>query len=153
MISSVNRILFRRSGTLNALTKALSTRRSSYARSRDLLGATPCVLELLPGRPGERVRPNDERRRDVAPPEHLDRPALVHEPVRVHGRGIDVALPEHLLQLLDVHHRVFDAVRVREALQLRHTPLERHLAALEPELGVVPGEQPLGPAARGLAAR
>jgi hypothetical protein len=98
------------------------------------------------------VSAHDERTVDGAAREHLHGPALANEPVREHGVRVDLTALEDLPELLDVHHRVLHAVAVREALELRHTALERHLPALEAELRVVLGEISLGAAAGGLAA-
>src|SRR5438093_169143 len=68
-----------------------------------------------------------------------------------HGGGIDLAALEGLSQGLHVHHRVLDPVSIGEALQLGNASLERHLAALEPQLGVVAGAVALGPPARRLS--
>src|SRR5207249_11844366 len=51
--------------------------------------------------------------------------------------GIGLPLLEGLGQSFDVHDGPRLAIRVRESLQLGHPPLERDLATLEPELGVV----------------
>src|SRR3989337_1956934 len=70
IMSSVNRILLRRSETLNALTKALST--GSYPTpSGDDLGPAPGLLDLRPGGVREGLRANDERDLELAAAEEL----------------------------------------------------------------------------------
>src|ERR1700693_4868653 len=82
----------------------------------------------------------------------LDRPPLVSQPVYVESLGgNNVATLEVAPENLHVDGCVFDAVRVGEALQFGDTPLQRHLATLEPGRHVLAGSGALGAAARRLA--
>src|SRR5262245_22199524 len=91
MMNKVNRILFRRSGTLNALTKALST--ATYPTpSADQLGRAAGPLDLRLGGLAERVRANRERLVELAPGEDLHAAALVHEPVLQERRRVDLGV-------------------------------------------------------------
>src|SRR6266540_3491747 len=150
MMNSVNRIFLRRSGTLKALTKARSTRTRFYP-SGDELGRASGGFDLGLGGLGERVGLDGQGPSDVASGQHFHRPSAVDQAARQHGGGIDLTTLERLGQRLHIHHRVLDPVAVGEALQLGQATLERHLAALEPQLGVVAGAVPLGPPARRLA--
>src|SRR5947207_10707561 len=152
MIRSVKRILLRRSGTLKALTKALSTARPSYPRSADDFGRASGTFDLLPRRPRERMRANGERLVDVAAGEHLHRAALPDEPVLQQRVGRDLAGLVVLGQHLDVHHGELLAVGVLEPLQLRQATLEGHLPALEPGGNALPRAGPLRSPSGGLAA-
>src|SRR3954454_18167945 len=150
MIASVNRIFLRRSGTLNALTKALSTVARFY-RSGDDLGGASGALDLAPRGLGEGLRAHRELGRKLPAPEDLDGPALADEAGLEHRPGIRLAVRERLRQPVHVHDRVLDAVGVAEALELRHPADQRDLAALESELRVVAGEVALRSAAGGLS--
>src|SRR5262245_13515931 len=104
MMNSVKRILFRRSGTLNALTKALST--ALYPTpSADQLGRAAGPLDLRPGGLAERVGPDRECLVQLAAGEHLDPTALVHEPVLEERRRVDLGV-EVAGERLHVHDRV-----------------------------------------------
>src|SRR5947207_12274124 len=151
-MNRVNRILFRRSGTLNALTKALSTIGLSYPGLADQLGPASGLLDLGLRRLGEGMGAHGERLVDLASREDLDRRALMHDAVRVHRLGIDLATLEDRGEQLDVHDGILDAVRVREALQLRDAPRERHLPTFETERNVLAGARALRAPAGGLAA-
>src|SRR6266545_7232268 len=146
MIPKVNRILPRRSGTLNALRKADSMRDSlddfhGAARGGDLLGR----------RRREGVRPHLQRDRDLAAAEHLHRRALAGEALADHRLRVDAALRQGGGEPLHVHHRPAHLVRVGEAPQLGHAPLQRHLAALEADTHPASGAGALGAPAGGLA--
>src|SRR5581483_6491384 len=121
--------------------------------SADQLGPTPSSLDLAPRGLRESVRPHHQRAVELATSEHLDRPALPDQPVGEQRLRVDLPALEHPGQRLDVHHRVLDPVAVGKALQLGDAALQRHLAALEPELGVVAGAVALGASPSGLAAR
>src|SRR5919201_499343 len=161
MIPIVNKIFFRRSGILNALTKAFSMvpadplgragRRSSSLQAENLHGAA-CPLDLGPGRAGDGVSANGQGlvQRAVAQDLHRTRGgdhALGSEQFR---RDLGPRV-EGLAQSAHVHHRPQGAVRVAEALELGDAALEGHLSALEPGLRIVPGPVALGAAACGLA--
>src|SRR5436190_8188982 len=94
MIASVNRIFLRRSGTLNALTKALSTVARFY-RSGDDLGGASGVLDLLACGLGERLRTHRELGGEFSPGQHLDRSALADEPLRQHRGRVRLSAREH----------------------------------------------------------
>src|SRR4249919_721473 len=98
------------------------------------------------------MRADGERLVDLAARQDLDRPTLADEAVLEQGLRVDLAL-EHLAERAHVHDGLLDAVRVREALELGHAALERHLATLEPRLRVVARAPALGAPARGLAPR
>src|SRR5206468_4386 len=96
--------------------------------------------------------PNDQRAIDLASAEYFHREATANESaipkrLRAHlGTGF-----ERLRQPVQVHHGELAVVRIGEPLQLGHAALQRHLAALEPGLGLMPGLEALRPAARRLA--
>src|SRR3954453_22194998 len=150
MIASVNRIFLRRSGTLNALTKALSTVARFY-RSGDDLGGASGVLDLAACGLGERLRTHRELGGELPSRKHLDGSPLADEPGCEHAGRVRRSARERRREPVDVHDRVLDAVGVVEALELRDPADQRDLPALETELGVVPREIALRPAAGGLA--
>src|SRR3972149_5823843 len=151
MTNSVKRIFARRSGSLKALTKALRTGPPFYPRLGDQLCAAPGTFDLRARRSRERVRADDERLAELAAGQPLDRFSLAHQAMREHRRRVDLAAVEDLTERLDVHGRVLDPVGILEALELRHAALQRHLAALETQLGLVASLVPLGATAGGLA--
>src|SRR6266536_6262747 len=83
--------------------------------------------------------------------QHLHRLPFSSQPVCVERLGRDLTALEVCAEDLDVHGGVLDAVGVREALQLGHPALQRHLAALEARRNVLAGACPLRAPARGLA--
>src|SRR5207244_4312089 len=110
-----------------------------------------CALDLLAGRGGHRLGPNRERAVDLASPEHLHGLTLAdHAALQERGRRDFLARLEPGAQGVQVDHGELHPVRVREPLQLGHAALQRHLAALEAELRVVPGAPALRAAARRL---
>src|SRR5829696_9252054 len=186
-MSTVNRTLFRRSGTLKMFFRLESTQRSLAATSQVRTAAGrrrpgfSTVGELVAlhrraagsvrqgqhvhgtsgGRDGrfgclrEPVSLDPYSARDLAPPEHLDEGALVGQTVGVEHRRRDLAevvLGGHCLQGVEVDALVLDAEGVVEALHLRHSLLEGHLATLEAARHRVAGPLALGATAGGLAA-
>src|SRR6185436_6215630 len=126
MIASVNRIFLRRSGTLNALTKALSTVARFY-RSGDDLGGSSGVLDLAARGFGERLRTHRELGRQLASGQHLHGAALANESRLEHGRGVRLPARERRGEPVDVLDRELDAVRVVEPLELRNAADQRDL--------------------------
>src|SRR4030042_37270 len=108
IMNSVNRILLRRSGTLNALTKALSTGSYPTPSGDDLRPATG-LLDLRPRGVREGLCADDERGRDLAAAEDLHGPALADQAVDQEHGGVDLAAGEHLAERLAVADRVLDA--------------------------------------------
>ena len=100
MMNSVNRIFFRRSGILNALTNALSTaapitgtpdlpRTSVHRASR----RRPPAASILAFAAAENACAfTVSALVDLAPAEHLDRAALAREPVRESASGVTSAV-------------------------------------------------------------
>src|SRR5690606_12732265 len=109
--------------------------------------------DLGGGRSGERVRLEIELDAlELTGAEDLDQFVLVEH------TGVDellepdlAALGEELDETVEVHHLVDGPVVRLEALELRQTHLERHLAALEAGLDVLAGLGALGAAPGGLA--
>src|SRR3982751_1621081 len=102
MIASVNRIFLRRSGTLNALTKALSTVARFY-RSGDDLGGASGAPDLAPRGLGEGRRAHRRLAQKPATPGDLGGPALAAGAGLKHGSRVRLAVRERLRQPLYVH--------------------------------------------------
>src|SRR6476619_132706 len=147
-MSKVNRILFRRSGTLKMFFRLESTQGSSAVRElvalhRRTTGAvrrgqhgngTPGGDDGGFGRLREAVGGDVERAGDLAPGQHLDEGALVGQAVGVEvGRRdlAEVVLDGDRVEGVEVDALVLHAEGVVEALQLGDALLEGHLAALE----------------------
>src|SRR5712691_1775431 len=111
------------------------------------------LLDLRRGGGRERVRGHPQGHAELAGAEHLDQLALAGRALGDQVlRGHVAALGEQLGQPAGVHHLVGGAeARVREALQLRHPAVQRHLAALEAEADRVARLGALGAAPGGLA--
>src|SRR2546421_3985470 len=99
-MNSVNRIFLRRSGILNALTKAFSTAvlRAFYRppgppSSAEYLGLAPGLLDLGSRRGRERVRPDRDGPAQVTSGQNLDRKPGAHQTTVAHGLGIDLLGP------------------------------------------------------------
>src|SRR5439155_18562528 len=86
----------------------------------------------------------------LAPAQHLHQAVLVHQPLGPKRLGRDV-VADHARERVEVDHRVLDAERVLEPLELRHPPGEGHLPALEPDRDGVARPLALHAPARGLA--
>src|SRR5690606_10209899 len=99
------------------------------AGRRDLLGRLPAEL----------VRTDSQRLGDLPTTEHLDgRPAAADDAALAQQVGRDRRSGvEHLGQRIEIDHGVFDAERVLEPA-LGQPAMQRHLAALEAALGLVP---------------
>src|SRR4051812_48914458 len=111
MIASVNRIFLRRSGTLNALTKALSTVARFY-RSGDDLGGASGILDLAASGLGERLRAHRELGGKLPSGQHLHGSSLADEASLEHRGRVRLSAGERGREAIDVHDRVLDAIGV-----------------------------------------
>src|ERR1700761_463956 len=110
-------------------------------------------LDLRPSRRGDGVRPPAQRHGEVAIAEHLDELATAHRAVGSQGlRRHLAASREQLCEPPDVDDLVNGLeLGIREALELRQPPVQRHLAALESGRHLVAGLGALGTTAGRLA--
>src|SRR5688500_16124510 len=118
---------------------------------REDLNRTPRRRDGLLGRLRERVGLDPHGAGQLAPAQDLDEGALVGEPVLVERRRTELVEPGRL-DGVEVDALVLDPERVLEALQLRDSALEGHLATLEAGRHLAAGLLALHAPAGGLAA-
>src|SRR5581483_1954980 len=171
MMTSVNRILFRRSATRNMFRRrdSIGGRTSWDDRGAEAASLPVCErvppggrplcpsgrldrLGRAPGRPDglggggrEGVDPDRQGAVDLTPAEDLDQAVLVDEPLGPERLGRDLRPRLEAVEMVEVDDRVLDAEGVLEALELRRPPDEGRLATLElgRDLARPPGALPL----------
>src|SRR5581483_5919667 len=115
---------------------------------------TASGLDLLLGRRREGVRGDLDLDGDVARAEHLDRLVLANQTFGDEVLlGDRTGLREGLRDLVQVHDLELDLERVLEALELRQTHVDGHLATLERDRHVVTSLRALGTTASRLTLR
>src|SRR5919109_4696154 len=150
MISNVNRILLRRSGTLKALANALS-RFTGCSPLPDHFDCAAGSFDLVPCACAAGVCPHRHGPGDISLSEYLDElVALAEHPSAPQLLGAEHA-PIERIDDREVYRAVCLAIGWLEALELGHAAEDRHLAALEKQGDLAARPRSLGAPTRGLA--